>query len=186
MYDLIAPAFFQKKFCRLPGIGQLTLTTTPAEIDFTNKQIVAPVQSIVFVPISGNENSYNEFSAISELMKKKLDEEGSINLAGIGRFYKEANGTIRFEPVALNPIFIQPVSALRTIRQDAEHNMLVGDRKTTNVEMTEFLNEEAPIPPDRYRWWVWAIVLGLIGIGLLAVYFNQNGWNLLGNCNLVI
>lgn len=184
MYDLIAPAFFQKKSCRLPGIGQLTLTTTPAEIDFSNKQIVAPFQSIVFVPISGNENVYNEFSAISELMKKNLDEEGSINLAGIGHFYKETNGTIRFEQVVLNPVFLQPVSAVRTIRQDAEHNMLVGDKKTTNVEMTEFLNEEDPIPPD--RWWIWAIVLGLIGIGLLTVYFTQNGWSLLGNCNPVI
>lgn len=185
MFDLIAPAFFQKKFCRLPGIGQLTLTTTPAEIDFSNKQIVAPLQSIVFVPISGNENSYNEFSAISELMKKNLDEEGSINLAGIGDFYKETNGTIRFEPIVLNPVFIQPVSAVRTIRQDAAHNLLVGDKKTTNVEMTEFLNEEASvIKPD--RWWIWAIVLGLIGIGLLAVYFNQNSWNLLGNSNPVI
>ena len=184
MYDLIAPAFFQKKSCRLPGIGQLTLTTIPAKIDFSNKQILAPVQSIVFVPISGNENSYNEFSAISEMMKKTLDEEGSINLAGIGNFYKDTIGAIRFEPVELNPVFLQPVTAVRTIRQDAEHNMLVGDKKTTNVEMTEFLNEEAPIPPD--RWWIWAIVLGLIGIGLLTVYFNQNGWNLLGNGNPVI
>lgn len=184
MYDLIAPAFFQKKSCRLPGIGQLTLTTTPAEIDFSNKQIVAPVQSIVFVPISGNENVYNEFSAISELMKKNLDEEGSMHLNGIGDFYKETNGTIRFEPVVINPVFTQPVSAVRTIRQDAEHNMLVGDRKTTNVEMTEFLNEEAPTPPD--HWWIWAIVLGLIAIGLLTVYVNQNGWSLLGNCNPVM
>jgi len=63
--------------------------------------------------------------------------------------------------------------------------LLVGDKKTTNVEMTEFLNEEASvIKPD--RWWIWAIVLGLIGIGLLAIYFNQNGWNLLGNSNPVI
>jgi hypothetical protein len=168
----------------LPGIGQLTLTTTPAETDFSNKQIVAPFQSIVFVPISGNKNSYNEFSAISELMKKNLDEDGSIHLDGIGDFYKETNGTIRFEQVILNPVFLQPVTAVRTIRQDAEHNILVGDKKTTNVEMAEFLNEETPIPPD--RWWIWAIVLGLIGIGLLTVYFIQNGWSLLGNCNPVM
>lgn len=181
MYDLIAPAFFQKKSCRLPGIGQLTLITIPAETDFSNKQILAPVEKIDFTPKSGDENMYNEFSAISELMKKKLDEEGSIKLAGIGDFYKESDGIIRFVPVVLNPVFRQPVGAVRTIRQDAEHNMLVGDKKTTNVEMTEYLNEEASaVFPD--RWYIWATILGLIGVGVLAIYVYQNGWNLLGNC----
>lgn len=185
MYDLIAPAFFQKKSCRLPGIGQLTLTNISAEIDFSNKQILAPVQRIDFTPKSGDENMYNEFSAISELMRKKLDEEGSIKLAGIGDFYKESDGSIRFEPVLLNSVFVQPVSAVRIIRQDAEHNMLVGDKKTTNVEMTEYLNEEASVvSPD--RWYIWAIVLGLIGVGVLAMYVYQNDWNLLGNYTPVI
>ena len=185
MYDLIAPAFFQKKYCRLPGIGELTLINISAEIDFSNKQILAPVQRIDFTPKSGDENMYNEFSAISELMKKKLDELGSIKLAGIGDFYKEINGNIRFEPVVLNPVFLQPVSAVRTIRQDAEHNMLVGDKKTTNVEMTEFLNEEASVV-SADRWYLWAIGLGLIGVGVLAMYVYQNGWNLLGNCTPAI
>ena len=153
----------------------------PAETDFHNKQLLAPVQRIDFIPGSGDENIYNEFSAISELMKKKLDKEGSIKLAGIGTFYKEIDKNIRFESVVLNPVFLQPVSAVRTIRQDAEHNMLVGDKKTTNVEMTEFLNEEASsVPLD--RWYIWAIVLGIIGVGVLAMYIYQNGWNLLGNC----
>lgn len=185
MYDLIAPAFFQKKFCRLPGIGQLTLITIPAEFDFQNKQILAPVQRIDFTPKSGDENMYNEFSAISELMKKKLDAEGTIKLAGIGIFYKEIDGNIRFEPVVLNPVFLQPVSAIRTIRQDAEHNMMVGDKKTTNVEMTEFLNEEASATPLD-SWYISAIVLGLVGVGVLAIYVYQNGWNLLGNCAPVV
>ena len=128
---------------------------------------------------------YNEFSAISELMRKKLDEEGSIKLAGIGDFYKESDGSIRFEPVLLNSVFVQPVGAVRIIRQDAEHNMLVGDKKTTNVEMTEYLNEEASVvSPD--RWYIWAIVLGLIGVGVLAMYVYQNDWNLLGNYTPVI
>ena len=143
------------------------------------------MQRIDFTPKSGDENMYNEFSAISELMRKKLDEEGSIKLAGIGDFYKESDGSIRFEPILLNSVFVQPVSAVRIIRQDAEHNMLVGDKKTTNVEMTEYLNEEASVvSPD--RWYIWAIVLGLIGVGVLAMYVYQNDWNLLGNYTPVI
>ena len=63
--------------------------------------------------------------------------------------------------------------------------MLVGDKKTTNVEMTEYLNEEASVvSPD--RWYIWAIVLGLIGVGVLAMYVYQNDWNLLGNYRPVI
>lgn len=182
MYNIIAPAFFQKKTCKLPGIGQLILVTLPAEIDFLNTQIKAPQQSIVFAPASKNENVFNEFSAISELMKKKLDEEGLVAILGIGTFSQDITGTIHFEPVDLDPLFSQPVTAIRVIRQDAQHNILVGDKNTNNMEMTEMLNEEHPaIPPD--RWWIWALALAIVAIGLLLFYYYQNGWHFLGNSN---
>ena len=178
MFDLIAPSFFQKKQCHLPGIGSLLLITHPAQTDFVNTQIKAPVQEIKFISVTDDENIFNEFSAISELMKRKLDEEGTVVLNGGGAFTKDDSGDIHFEALQLDDIYTPPVTAARVIRQDAEHNILVGDKETNTVAMTEYFNE-TPVLKD--RWWVWAIVLGAIAIAALSFYFYTHGWNALGN-----
>ena len=46
--------------------------------------------------------------------------------------------------------------------------MLVGDKETTTTEMTEFLAEKIA-PQD--KWWIWAILLGLIGISIIVFYY---------------
>jgi hypothetical protein len=56
--------------------------------------------------------------------------------------------------------------------------MLVGDQERTNVEMVDFYNE-SPLFVD--RWWIWAIVLAVVGIGALLLYFFQDGTMSLGN-----
>jgi hypothetical protein len=177
MFNIIAASFFQRKYCVLPGIGRLSLVTYPAATDFSNKQITAPVQEIVFTP-SADEKLFNEFSAISELMKKKLDEEGEVDLAGIGVFTKSNEGGIKFTPIQLDENIQVPVTAVRVIREYAQHAMLVGDKETTNTAMTELLNEEVPA---RDKWWIWAIVLGAAGILLLAFYLYQYGINAFAN-----
>ncbi len=173
MYSIIAPSFFQKKKCVLPGIGRLSLVTHAAETDFYNTQIKAPRQEIVFT--SGTEaNIFNEFSAISEMMQRHLDEEGSVALHGVGTFTKDTTGAISFAPIQIDNDFTQPVTAERVIHKDAPHAILVGDKETTNVVMAEYYTEET-VAKD--RWWVWALVLGSIAIAALILYIIKYGFN---------
>ena len=75
--------------------------------------------------------------------------------------------------------FFQSVVAERVIHPQAEHQILVGDKETTNTVMTEFLTEK---PEVRDRWWIWAIVLGAIGLLILLIYFTgANGTSPFGN-----
>ena len=179
---LIAPALFQNKTCRLPGIGTLTVITSSAETDLGKSLIKAPVPSIVFSAAQEEENIFNEFTALSELIKKDLDEKGMVTLKGVGDFLKNKEGSIDFLPQPLHLRFTPPVVAERIIRQHAEHAMLVGDKETTNKVMSEyFVEDEAEEKPTTSRWWIWAIVLGVIGAAILALYILQNGFNLLGN-----
>ena len=178
MYNIIAPSFFQKKNCVLPGIGSLSLLTHPAESDFTNTQIKAPRQEIVFTSSSSGYGVFNEFSAISEMMKRNLDEEGRVELLGIGTFTKDSKGNIIFSAIQLDDNFNQPVTAERVIHKDAAHAILVGDKETTNVVMTEFYNEEPAITD---RWRVWALLLAAIGIGTVVYYLSQYGANNFGS-----
>jgi hypothetical protein len=178
MFNVIATYFLQKKYCRLPGIGSLTLVTQPAQNDFVNSSIKAPVDEIVFKPDNdqGN-NSFNEFTAISELMLKQLDSGQPVEISGVGVFTK-SGADIDFTPVVLDGSYTPAVTAQRVIRKDAEHALLVGDKQTTNTIMAELLNEQ---PAATYRWWVWALVAAFAGLIAILVYLSQHGFNSLGN-----
>jgi len=178
MYQIIAPSLFQNKICRLPGIGTLRIITSSARHDFANAQLLAPVESVEFVPENNDEKVFNEFSAMSELLKSKLDESGSVFLKGLGTLIRNGDGNISFEALQLDPIFFQPVYTERVIRENAEHSLLVGDQQTTNVQMTEFFNEK---PLLKSRWKLWAIILGAIGVCALIIYLSRYGFNSLGN-----
>lgn len=179
MFDMIASSFFQKRSCRLPGIGNLELVTTPAEYDFGTKQIRAPRQSILFISTPSSSDYFNEFSAISQLMKDALEKNGSVEITGLGSFTKDSSGVIQFSAYPSNEDFFQPVAAEKVIHKDAEHSILVGDKETTNIEMNEYYSDE-PIE-KKYKWWVWAIVLGAVGIIAIAFYLFQHGFNAFGS-----
>jgi len=180
MYQIIAPTLFQNKICRLPGIGTLVMIPHAAETDFVNGRIKAPFETIDFIPAELDENLFNEFSAMSELLIKELNENGSVVLSGIGTFTKVNNAGIHFTQISIDPVFNQPIEVERVIRQDASHAILVGDQQTTNVEMVGFFSEQ---PANSDRWWIWAIVLAVLGIGALIVYFYLGGTISLGNEN---
>ncbi|MCW3089304.1 MAG: hypothetical protein JWP81_373 [Ferruginibacter sp.] len=179
MYQIIAPTLFQKKICRLPGIGTLAVVVHSAKSDFANSKINAPVEKIEFSE-EKDEKIFNEFSAMSELLQKRLDENGSFLLKGIGTFTKAANGKIRFISIPVDTVFTPAVPVEIIARQDTSHAMLVGDQETTNVEMTELLNEREP---ENERWQLFAIVLAAIAIGVLLFYLYHHGLKSFGNVN---
>ena len=183
MFDIIASSFFQKKKCHLPGIGKLSFVNSSAETDLSNAQIKAPLQSITFTPTKNNEHIFNEFSAISEMMQQKLNEDHSLNINGIGTFIKDNAGNIQFIPIKLDVVFAQPVSAIPVIRKDAEYSVLVGDKETTNTAMNEKYNEETENTFEKKSyWWIWAIVFAAVGLTLITFYIYNSGIGNLGNC----
>ena len=180
MYQIIAPTLFQNKICRLPGIGTLVMVPHAAQTDFVNGCIKAPFETIDFKEAEQNEDLFNEFSAMSELLIKELKENGSVLLPGIGAFTQGNNTGIQFNAIAIDAVFNQPIEVERVIRQHSSHAMLVGDQQRTNVEMSGFFSEQ---PTRSDRWWTWAIALAVVGIGALLLYFYLDGTMSLGNVN---
>lgn len=178
---LIAPTLFQNKTCRLPGIGTLNVVTNVAATDFENAQIKAPLSSITFAAAQDDEDVFNEFTALSELIKKDLQEKGRVTLKGIGDFIKEQDGSIRFLPQQINPLFAPAVAAVKIHTQPIEHNLLVGDKEPTATVISAYNVEDEIIEKPKDRWWIWAIVLGVIGLAILASYFILHGFNVMGN-----
>ncbi len=195
MQKQIASYLFQNKTCPLPGLGTLSVLNSGAEADFTNKLIAAPKSFIQFnnaetdtagllnylVSTTGGDK-YEVSEALDHFcdnLKKKMTDEAKVQLDNVGSFFVDGSGKINFKQQELPTPFLQPVFAERVIHPDAEHQILVGDKETTNTVMTEFFNE-SPVIKD--RWWIWAIVLGVTGLIALLIYFTElNGASPFGN-----
>ncbi len=195
MHQLIASYLFQNKSCPLPGLGTLTIHMSGAKADFGTQQIAAPEPFIQFsdreantagfldyISAKTNSSKYEVTEALGHFcneLKKGISPGAKAGLEGIGNFVVDNNGNIIFEQSALPLAFLQPVFAERVIHPQAEHHILVGDKETTNTLMTELLSEK---PGEKDRWWVWAIVLGTVGLLLLLLYFSHlNGTSPFGN-----
>ena len=177
---LIAPTLYQNKFCRLPGIGTLEVVVKSAETYFGHHEILAPIPSVIFEPSSNDENVFNEFTALSELIKNELHAKRIVTLKGIGNFILNTDGAIEFLPLKINESFLQPVIANRVIRQDVEHTILVGDKEVTNTVMSDYYEEEAK-GASKNSWWIAAIILAVIGIIAIVIYISMFGINSFGN-----
>ncbi len=183
MQHQIASYLFQHKTCPLPGLGTLSVLYSGAEADFTNKSIAAPKSFIEFSETETDATSLLNYLAatlggstyeVSEALdhfcdnlRNKITQQPDVPLENLGSFFVDASGKINFKPEELPAVFTQPVFAERVIHPDAEHQILVGDKETTNTVMTELL---APKSAIKDRWWIWAIVLGLVGIAAIVIY----------------
>jgi hypothetical protein len=179
MHQLIATYLFQNKECPLMEYGHLYTNTSSAEAYFLNKQIEAPKQSIHFSTKEINSDSFINYIAtqkniVVENAKEEIKNfiqqlfsstQNKIN--GVGIFNKE-NDVINFQSSTFNNLFSPPAKAERVIHEAAEHTMLVGDKETTTTQMTEYFTD-TPVATD--KWWIWAIVLGVIGIGVLFFHY---------------
>jgi hypothetical protein len=186
MQQLIASYLFQFKTCPLPGLGTLYIKQGIAKTDFLNKAITPPVSSITFdaaetdahilVDYIAAKKNISELEAIKELGKfcNELKAASNTGVGGyindVGTIFTEASGEILFTQAPVPQQFLQSIPAERVIHSDEEHHLLVGDKETTNMQMAEYYTEDNQV---KDRWWIWAIVLGVIGIIGLLIYFSD-------------
>jgi len=179
----------------LPGLGTLSVINAGAEADFSDKLIAAPKTAIRFektetdaaglldyLAASTGGDKYEVTEALDHFcdkLKTDISNNPDVSVESIGTFFVDGAGKISFKQQELPAAFTQPVFAERVVHPDAEHQILVGDKETTNTVMTELL---APRSATKDRWWVWALVLGAIGIITLVIYFTAfNGNTAFGN-----
>lgn len=188
MQHIIASYLFQHKTCPLPGLGTLAINSRPAEYDFVNKYFLPPAAEAVFSTAETDAAALVDFIAVrqnctviaaidmlgkfSNGLKQQLAAHGSAVIPFTGTLHSNADGGVVFEPLHL-PAHLQPiVPAEKVIHPEAAHNMLVGDKETTTVQMAAYYNEEAPV---KNYWWVWALVLFAVALTAVIVYYNQKG-----------
>ena len=176
------------RYCPLPGIGQLAIEQQPAVIHFTENKLTAPIDSILLMPETHHLQHLIDWIQIEKGVTADaahqwvndfvqsithLAANQSFSFGALGFFHKDASGRIQFVQVNLPAGFTPNVSLKRVIHPNAIHAVRVGDKESTNTEMTEKLNET--VEAKKPMWWTAAALFTLLTIIGFIVYLNQEG-----------
>lgn len=196
MYEELYQYFIQHNKLAVPGIGNFLLERKPAETDFVNKQINPPSYSVT-LQASADTPSINFFKWLAAALhisnhdaiirfndfvfeiKKQINDGAIIDWHGVGTINKGLAGEMKFVP-APGSVMEKPVAAEKVIREKAEHMVRVGEDQKTSAEMTEMLN--LPVV-KRSRWWIAALVAGLLTLGFIGWHFYEHGIDISSSSN---
>ncbi len=183
MVQLIRTYLLQNKSISIPGLGTIYVERTPAQTDFVNRQLLPPSYHFRFdkyFDAPGKEfftflaarKSVEDYEAIklynewAMQLRNRIGTDEFTSISGVGALKRDTSGEIIFEPAQAPQAWHLPVPAERIVRTNALHTMIVGDREVTNVEMSDYLHEEAQ--RKRGRWWIYAIVVAVIAIAAIV------------------
>lgn len=192
MKEILLKYLLQYQQLGLRGIGFLQVYIRASQTDIVNRRILPPTPAARItpeVPVPAEKDQVRfiarSMQVSEDVAERQLEDFCAAALEGIrkgvplewegfGSIRKGIAGDMTFDLTSKSIFAFPAVTAERVIRTNAEHTIQVGDSEKTNIEMAELLHEEAPAP-RRTRWWVWALVLGLLGIGIIAYYLYEQG-----------
>lgn len=191
MIEILNSYLILHKSISIPGLGTIYVERVPANSDFVNRQLLPPGYQFrfekyfdapdkEFFSYLATEKHIADFEAIRIYnewaydFRNRLKGEQPVDWKGVGVLHQDATGEIHFEPQKTDRIALKPVAAARVVRTNAAHTMLVGDRETTTLAMSEMLTEETS---TKRRWWIFALVVALIAAAILIYRFTKDGFN---------
>jgi hypothetical protein len=191
MQDTLYEFLLLNKKLSLPGIGTISLCQNPAQLDFTNKQFIAPAFYFTIEPRNDKPSkklydwlssslNITEWDAIKSVndfsfaLKKKLSENGEVNWKNVGVMRRDNNGDLKLDPQNITLQSEQPVTAEKVIRVKAEHTVLVGEQEKTSMEMEEYFAES---PVKKSYAWLIAVIITVLAIIFIGWYFSEKGFS---------
>jgi hypothetical protein len=193
MFELFYKYLILNNKASLPGIGSFLVEQIPASMDFENKKIIPPSQKISLTNLVNehevasfqnflnqelsvsNDESLSKINAFTQNIQSQITSNGSLELPNIGKLIKNINGGFSLNTnnnnetkQVLSDIWINKSQAANTNFMDVySDTMPTIIRRENFVENNSvFINKES----EDY-WWVWAIVLAIMGLGALLYYY---------------
>ena len=193
MIPLLNSYLFQNKMISIPGLGSIYIERIPAQSDFVNKQLLPPsfhyrfdkyfdVPDKDFFNYIASENEIADYEAIKLYnewafeFRNKIGVNHAVKWEGVGTLKKDISGEIIFEPFSYASANLLPVPAVRIIRLNSQHTMLVGDKEVTNVEMSGYLQESTESTyVEKESWWIYALILAAVALIFIFFHFYKYG-----------
>lgn len=194
MQEIISTFLVQNKQCTLPSIGTFKVERRSAELDVAARSMLPPVDEILFTEKEEGNNNL----LINYIISKRgitQDEAESLlnqfcadtadNLRKGQKIFFNSFGTLEinqenkltFTPSA-SSFLLQPISANAVIHAHPDHELLVGNRETTSIAMTEYLNDRGIIKTTNWR--MWALILGLLAVSILVYFYSTHTFKMDG------
>jgi hypothetical protein len=175
----------------IPGVGRFLKQRQAAAFNFSNKVFEPPIYTISFreEPVSADKKFYafvskeqgieevdavRKFNDFAYEFKHHLTHHNQTQLPGFGLMKRNAAGEIVFEEASLVNNYFPSTAAERIVRENSEHQILVGDTERTNAQMQVLLDDGSE-PSVKKRWWIGAAVLALLAIAAIVYYYLQHG-----------
>lgn len=185
MERFITEFLFWQKACPLPGVGELQFQWRSATYSQIEQTMIPPMPEIVL--IKGNYDAQNIIEYLSSclglgLLETKIQFQNWCNniiamrnaekrISGVGTFFADANGNLTFRSSQLHSSFQPEVKAVRIIKKQSVHQLLVGDKERTTEQMSEFYSKSSKKRFDLN--WIAAIIIAMIIIIGCVIYFTQ-------------
>lgn len=176
----------------IPDVGNLIIESNGAQLDSVNGILYAPSPIILFKQDAAKADKFffdflaqemgtDEVVAIRSFhdylykIKSSLNTSQGSNIPGIGRLKKEENGYILFSPEKnLQELLPQikiganyPIAKkLAAIDFDQDHELTAQEEDDIKEIMGQETEEQRAD-----NWWVYALILLLIGVGALLFYY---------------
>lgn len=190
MQSIITSYLLQSRECSLEHIGTILISSKPAALYIAHKQILPPASEITFteganqsspglIKYIAQKKGYSADVAESILSdfctewKERIDTGEPFVFDTLGSLQKNNAGNIFFKSDQ-NYEFLKPVTAERVIHQNAEHNVLVGDKEVSSILVPEYKIEEPVV--KRSNWWIWAAMLAVIGLTVIIYHFSKQNF----------
>ncbi|GAO44284.1 hypothetical protein [Flavihumibacter petaseus] len=187
--DILNQYLFQHRNISIPGMGTLHMDRVPARTDFVNRQLLPPgfafrfdkyfdapdkeffgyLSSKMQLPDFEVIRWYNEYAYS---LRAKIRNHEDASWEGLGKFYADDNGEIYFEAAPQIIPANRPVAAVRVIRDNISHQLLVGDQERVTSEMPELLSSTHV---ERESWWTYAIIIAAVALSICFFQFFRNG-----------
>jgi nucleoid DNA-binding protein len=193
MVQLLYKYLIINKHVTLPGVGVFYIQRQPAKHDYANKLFTSPNFHIEFnasnelpdkrfYEFVSKERGLNEAEAAKNLhaFSNRLTEEVKANrtveLPGIGMLKINASGQLTFESTNILTTYFPPTVAETVLNEKSQSAVSIKNGTKTPKE-TILLNEslEEEEVKSKIYWWVYAIILALLGAGAIGYYYYING-----------
>lgn len=193
LYELFYKYLILNGKASMPGIGTFGVEQVAATMDFENKKLNPPTQNIKlestdiatdtysFYNYLASELSINEseaarrFQDFTHSIQKQVNQNGSVLLHGIGNLKKNNFGVgflleseIETKQV-LPDLYITKTQAANTNLLDVYSTAQPSIIKRAKIDGDTFSSTAVAEKQD--YWWVFAIIIAIMGLGALLFYY---------------
>ena len=194
MFEVLNSYLFLHKSISIPGLGTIFLERSPAQTDLGNQHMLPPSYYFRFdkyfdapdkdffsflaaeknIPDYEAIKWYNEFSYN---LRNQIRLDDSVNWDDVGVLKKDHTGNIVFESARIRDLPMEPVEANMVRRKDPR----LQAPPPVEAE-TEPIKTAEPEPTEeelrkRETWWIFALILTLLTVGILLYHFAANQWH---------